>query len=175
MQSVQSQAAVRAARYRCSTHARPWRVGQIAPELLEQAAAPGISRVIRALNPRSAATVPLRTRNHTLGSLVVYWAETPRRYEESDIPLFEELAKRAAIAIENARLYEREREVATEFQRAALPNSLPEVPGIRFHGSTFPAARERKSAGIGTMHCNSPTVASSSRSETSLEAGSPLR
>ncbi|MGB8964167.1 MAG: SpoIIE family protein phosphatase [Candidatus Cybelea sp.] len=119
---------------------RPWSLAQIAPELLERAAAPGTSRVIRALNPRSTVTVPLRTRNGTLGSLVAYWSETPRRYEESDIPLFEELAKRAATAIENARLYEREREVATEFQRAALPVSLPEVPGIRFHRIYVPGS-----------------------------------
>jgi anti-sigma regulatory factor (Ser/Thr protein kinase) len=126
---------------------RPWRMLQIDPELLEQAAASGIWRVIRALNPRSTVTVPLRTRNDTLGSLVAYWAETPRRYEESDIPLFEELAKRAATAIENARLYEREREVATEFQRAALPNSLPEVPGIRFHGIYVPGSARAQVGG----------------------------
>ena len=117
---------------------RPWTMAQISPELLEQAPAHGMSRVIRALNPRSTVTVPLRTRDRTLGSLVAYWAETPRRYEESDVPLFEELAKRAAIAIENARLYESEREVATEFQRAALPISLPNVPGIRFQGIYVP-------------------------------------
>jgi anti-sigma regulatory factor (Ser/Thr protein kinase) len=126
---------------------RPWRMLQIDPELLEQAAASGIWRVIRALNPRSTVTAPLRTRNDTLGSLVAYWAETPRRYEESDIPLFEELAKRAATAIENARLYEREREVATEFQRAALPNSLPEVPGIRFHGIYVPGSARAQVGG----------------------------
>ncbi|MFY9666151.1 MAG: SpoIIE family protein phosphatase [Candidatus Cybelea sp.] len=126
---------------------RPWRMAQIDPALLEQAAASGISRVIRALNPRSTVTVPLRTRNDTLGSLVAYWAETPRRYEESDIPLFEELAKRASTAIENARLYEREREVATEFQRAALPNSLPEVPGIRFHGIYVPGSARAQVGG----------------------------
>lgn len=126
---------------------RPWRMAHIAPKLLERAAAPGISRVIRALNPRSTVTVPLRTRNHALGSLVAYWAETPRQYEEYDIPLFEELAKRAAIAIENARLYEREREVATEFQRAALPNSLPEVPGIRFHGIYVPGSARAQVGG----------------------------
>jgi PAS domain S-box-containing protein len=119
---------------------RPWILSEIPAELLERAAAPALLRVIRALKPRSTVTVPLRTRDRTLGSLVAYWAETQRRYEESDVPLFEELAKRAATAIENARLYEREHEVAKEFQRAALPISLPQIAGMRFHGIYVPGS-----------------------------------
>jgi PAS domain S-box-containing protein len=106
---------------------------------VEKAAAPDLLEVIRALAPRSAVTVPLCTRGRTIGSLVAYWAETPRRYGSADLPLFEAITKRAAVAIENARLYEREREVAAEFQRAALPISLPQVAGMRFSGLYVPA------------------------------------
>ena len=56
------------------------------------------------------------------------------------MPLFEALTRRAAISIENARLYEREREIATEFQRAALPISLPHVAGARFDSIYVPAS-----------------------------------
>ncbi|MGB6517263.1 MAG: SpoIIE family protein phosphatase [Candidatus Cybelea sp.] len=112
---------------------------EVSNELIEKAAAPDLLQVIRALAPRSAVTVPLRTRGRTIGSLVAYWAETPRRYTDEDLPLFEELTKRAAVAIENARLYEREREIAAEFQRAALPTSLPQVAGLRFSGIYIPA------------------------------------
>jgi PAS domain S-box-containing protein len=118
---------------------RPVIVREVSSQLIEKAAAPELLEVIRALAPRSALTVPLRTRGRTIGSLVAYWAQTPRQYTEEDLPLFEELTKRAAVAIENARLYEREREIAAEFQRAALPISLPQVPGIQFNGIYVPA------------------------------------
>jgi len=120
---------------------------EIRPELLERAAAPDLLEVIKALHPRSTVTIPLRTRGRTIGSLVAYWSETQRRYEEEDLPLFEELAKRAAISIENAQLYEHEHEVAKEFQRAALPISLPQIPGIRFDGIYVPASRRAQLGG----------------------------
>jgi GAF domain-containing protein/anti-sigma regulatory factor (Ser/Thr protein kinase) len=119
---------------------RPIVVGEVSDELLKKAAAPNLLAVIRELAPRSTITIPLRTRGRTIGSLVAYWSETPRRYKDDDFPLFEELTRRAAVSIENARLYERERETAAEFQRAALPSSLPEVPGIRFDGIYVPAS-----------------------------------
>jgi PAS domain S-box-containing protein len=118
---------------------RPVVLREISDELITKTAAPDLLPVIRKLAPRSTVTVPLRTRGRTIGSLVAYWAETPRRYEQDDLPLFEELTKRAAVSIDNARLYEREREIAAEFQRAALPISLPQVGGIRFTGLYVPA------------------------------------
>jgi anti-sigma regulatory factor (Ser/Thr protein kinase) len=114
-----------------------WR--EVNDKQISGAAAPGIVTVIRELGPRSGVTVPLRARRRTVGSLVACWAKTPHRYEAEDLPLLEELTKRAAISIENARLYEREREIAAELQRAALPISLPEVAGIRLSGIYAPA------------------------------------
>lgn len=115
-------------------------IGAVKEELLAKAAAPNFLAVIRELAPRSTVTIPLRTRGRTLGSLVAYWSQTPRRYKDADLPLFEELTKRAAVSIENARLYEREREIAAQFQRAALPTSLPEVPGMHFDAMYVPAS-----------------------------------
>ncbi len=119
---------------------RPMIIAEVRPEQIDQAALPSLLPVIRELAPRSTITIPLRTHGRTIGSLVAYWSRTPRRYSENDLPLFEELTKRAAVSIENARLYERERETAAEFQRAALPISLPEVPGIHFDGMYVPAS-----------------------------------
>lgn len=119
---------------------RPIVLREITDEQIVKTAAPDLLPVIRELAPRSTVTIPLRTRGRTIGSLVAYWAQTPRRYEEEDLPIFEELTKRAAVSIENARLYEREREVAAEFQRAALPISLPQLAGIRFTGIYVPAS-----------------------------------
>lgn len=119
---------------------RPMVIGTVKEELLEKAAAPNYLAAIRELAPRSTVTIPLRTRGRTIGSLVAYWSQTQRRYKEADLPLFEELTRRAAVSIENAQLYERERETAAEFQRAALPTSLPDVPGIHFDAKYVPAS-----------------------------------
>jgi len=50
--------------------------------------------------------VPLVTRGRTLGAISVVSAESGRRYGEADLQLAEELARRAALAVDNARLYE---------------------------------------------------------------------
>jgi PAS domain S-box-containing protein len=115
-------------------------IREVNVEQLKRVAAPNLFPVIRELAPRSAVTIPLRTRAGTIGSLVAYWSERRRRYTDADLPLFEELTKRAAVSIDHARLYEREREIAAEFQRAALPISLPQLPGMRFDGIYVPAS-----------------------------------
>ena len=51
--------------------------------------------------------VPLLARGRTLGALTFVAAESDRRYVSSDLRLAEEIGRRAALAIDNARLYER--------------------------------------------------------------------
>jgi PAS domain S-box-containing protein len=60
------------------------------------------------LDPRSAMAVPLVAHGRVLGALTFAWSESGRRYDESDTVLAEELGNRAALAIENARLYRSE-------------------------------------------------------------------
>jgi signal transduction histidine kinase len=62
-------------------------------------------RLIRALSPRSAIVVPLLARGEPLGGLTLVYAESGRRYGEAEVLLAEEVARRAAHAIDNARLY----------------------------------------------------------------------
>ncbi|MFW6201820.1 MAG: PAS domain S-box protein [Gemmatimonadota bacterium] len=62
--------------------------------------------LIRSLDPRSAILVPLRARGRTVGVMVLVAAESDRSYDPHDLRLAEELAQRAALALENARLYE---------------------------------------------------------------------
>ena len=61
--------------------------------------------IARALAPRSYVTVPLVARGEVFGSISFVTAESERRYDESDLALAEELARHAAAAIDNARLY----------------------------------------------------------------------
>jgi len=63
-------------------------------------------RILREVGLRSAMSVPLRVVDRPLGVLTLVSAESGRRYNQSDLSLAMELAHRAAIAVENARLHE---------------------------------------------------------------------
>jgi two-component system, OmpR family, phosphate regulon sensor histidine kinase PhoR len=62
-------------------------------------------RIIRALGMRSIMIVPLIAREQALGAISFIAAESGRRYDATDLALATELARRAAIAVDNARLY----------------------------------------------------------------------
>jgi PAS domain S-box-containing protein len=73
--------------------------------LAETAKDPDMLRILRELGLKSYMGVPLTVRGQTLGVLTFIGAESGRRYEPADLRLAEDLAQRAAVAIENARLY----------------------------------------------------------------------
>jgi PAS domain S-box-containing protein len=82
---------------------------EIPKELLEAGARDAEHlRVIRELDLRSAMVVPLRARGNTMGAITFIFAESGRRYTPADLEFAEELARRAAIALDNARLFESE-------------------------------------------------------------------
>lgn len=86
-------------------------------------------RMLQGLDFHSALVVPLTARGHTFG--VIAWAsgETGRRFGFSDVRFGEDLAGRAAMAIDNALLHSELREVTDRLQRAVLPGSLPLAHG----------------------------------------------
>lgn len=61
--------------------------------------------LLRTLSPGSVISVPLLRRDKLFGVLVLLSSRTSRSYDERDVQFAEELARRAAISIENARLY----------------------------------------------------------------------
>ncbi|MGA7615051.1 MAG: PAS domain S-box protein [Thermoanaerobaculia bacterium] len=61
--------------------------------------------LLRALGFRSAMIVPLIARDRTLGAITLVTAESDRHYGRDDLSLAEEMARRAALAVDNARLY----------------------------------------------------------------------
>jgi PAS domain S-box-containing protein len=79
----------------------------IPQELLDGVAAerPELAAVIEQLGLRSWICVPLRTRGTTLGALSLVAAESGRTFTDADMELALELADRAAVAVDNARLY----------------------------------------------------------------------
>jgi serine phosphatase RsbU (regulator of sigma subunit)/anti-sigma regulatory factor (Ser/Thr protein kinase) len=61
--------------------------------------------LIRELGMRSALVVPLTGRLGTFGAVTLIYAESGRRYADSDIPFVEDVARRAALAVENAHAF----------------------------------------------------------------------
>ena len=86
-------------------------------------------RLIRALELRSYLIVPLLARGHTLGAITFVAAESGRQYEAWDLVIAEELAGRAALALDNARLYRESQEQAET--HVLLNASLREAVGER--------------------------------------------
>jgi signal transduction histidine kinase len=103
------------------------RTGQpeLYPEITEAMLQANVSdpeylHLLRQLQLRSIIIVPLVARGQTLGAMTFIWAESGNHYDEQDLTLAETLVSRAAIALDNARLYEAEqraRQTIEEFAR----------------------------------------------------------
>lgn len=61
--------------------------------------------LLRALGIRSFMIVPLVARGRTLGAITFLMAESGRHYDANDVAVGEEIGRRAALAVDNARLY----------------------------------------------------------------------
>jgi PAS domain S-box-containing protein len=78
----------------------------------------------------SAAVAPLVARGSTLGAISFLHTSTDLRYDADDLQLLGELADRAAMALDNARLYEERDRIAQNLQRGLRPPEPPHVPGL---------------------------------------------
>jgi PAS domain S-box-containing protein len=104
---------------------------EISDELLEQVAPDErLLGILRDLALRSAMTVPLVARERTIGAITFVYAESGRLYNPRDVEVAEELAHRAALAIDNARLFRERSEIADTLQASLLPPTLPSIPGF---------------------------------------------
>jgi PAS domain S-box-containing protein len=97
--------------------------------------------VIRELQLSSVMLLPLRARGRTLGAISFVFAESGRSYGEADLVLAEDLASRAALALDNARLYRERDDIARTLQEGLLPGPFPEVPGVEL-AARYQAAGE---------------------------------
>jgi PAS domain S-box-containing protein len=95
---------------------------------------------------RSGMVVPLATRDRVLGAITFVVAESGRRYDDVDLVLAEQLAARAAMAADNARLFSERSYVARKLQESLLPQRLPDVPGLSI-AARYVAAGEGSEVG----------------------------
>jgi serine phosphatase RsbU (regulator of sigma subunit) len=95
--------------------------------------------LLREVGMRAVLVVPMKARSRTIGALTMVSAESGRSFDQSDLEFAEQIAERAALAVENARLYRERSEVAHTLQRSLLPDALPEMPGWEIAASYRPA------------------------------------
>ena len=88
--------------------------------------APGQAEAALARGVHTFMVVPLTARRVTLGVTVLARAENPKAHDQADVRLVSDLASRAAVHIDNARLYTREHTTALTLQRSlAAPRHPP--------------------------------------------------
>jgi hypothetical protein len=101
----------------------------------------GLTRMLaaRAAGAQSMIVIPLTARGVTMGMVVLYRLGGSRPFSQADLALARDLVARAAVSIDNARLYTRERASALALQRGLLPRRIPDVPGLELAYRYVPA------------------------------------
>ena len=113
---------------------------EIPEELLERTAIDEQHlALLRAVGFRSALIVPMRLGRRILGALTLVSAESGRSLDSFDQALAEQISARAAVAIENSRLYSERSSIARTLQQSLLPERLPEIPGYELASLYLPA------------------------------------
>lgn len=109
---------------------RPVLLDELTPEVLQAVFTyPGALEAFHRIGGRSILTVPMVARRRTLGAIALIRSEGSPAFAQDDVELAGDLAGRAALAIDNVRLYRSEHLVADTLQRSLLPE-LPAVPGL---------------------------------------------
>ncbi|MEU4468055.1 SpoIIE family protein phosphatase [Streptomyces sp. NPDC024017] len=101
------------------------------PELLEWLrSSPARAETVSKYMIHSVMMVPLRARGVTLGLVHFLRHRTPDSFSEDDLLLAEDIVARAAVSVDNARRFTRERRTALALQRSLLPERLPELSAM---------------------------------------------
>lgn len=112
------------------------------PETYRRAPDSGIAveqrRLFDTTGIRSAAIVPIRGAREVLGALTLGRSAASAAFRSDELALFEDIARRAGLALGNARLYQRQRAVAETMQNHLLPQ-MPHVPGLQMAVRYLPA------------------------------------
>jgi sigma-B regulation protein RsbU (phosphoserine phosphatase) len=96
--------------------------------------------------PTEGIAVPLAARGASLGTLAV-GRHIGHRHEPDEIAVLEDVARRAALAIDNARIHAERRRVAHTLQQSLLPPVLPIVSGIAFAAEYVPTGGDNEVGG----------------------------
>jgi PAS domain S-box-containing protein len=105
-----------------------------APNLADRVARDGRPRVLG-----SVLALPLVVEGSVMGVLQVA-AQAPKQFTDADIEVVQPFADRVALAVDRARVFERERDIARTLQRSLLPAQLPKLPDAETAARYLPGA-----------------------------------
>ncbi|SNY67842.1 SpoIIE family protein phosphatase [Paractinoplanes atraurantiacus] len=91
--------------------------------------------------PAEGFAVPLVARGTRLGTLAV-GRHHRIRHDTDEVAILEDVARRAALAIDNARIHDERHKVARTLQASLLPPTLPRVDGVGFAAEYVPTGSE---------------------------------
>jgi PAS domain S-box-containing protein len=106
----------------------------------------------RGLGTARSVIVPLRARGRLHGVLAAGFDDLTATDDAPALALFEDLARRAALALDNARLYAERDQVARTLQQSLLPAELPPIPGVEL-AARYLAAGEGNEVGGDFYDC----------------------
>lgn len=106
----------------------------------------GIAGDAAANDLRSLLAVPLLARGRPIGVLMVFSVD-PSSFTDEDASMLQTFATQAALAIDTARLYSREHDVATVLQQSILPAELPEFDELEAGSVYAPAGMDAEIGG----------------------------
>ncbi len=114
---------------------------QITEDMLEGAAVDDQHlRLLRSVGMRSVLLVPLAVRDRVIGALTLVSAESGRGFGQGDLEFASQIAERAALAVEHARLYTDQTYSANTLEASLRPDSLPQIAGWSLAAEYRPAA-----------------------------------
>jgi PAS domain S-box-containing protein len=94
----------------------------------------------------SAIVVPLAAPTRTVGAITLAFSDSLRRFSPADVTLAERLGRRAGTAVESSRLHTERTRIAKILQASLLPDSLPEIAGVKI-AARYHAAGELNDVG----------------------------
>ena len=104
-------------------------------------------RLLESLGLSHVATAPLTTPAGVIGALTFALGESGRRFTAEDLELITSLASRAALHIQNARLYTERSNIAATLQASLRPRALPTIPGAELAARFAPAGEQNEVGG----------------------------
>jgi serine phosphatase RsbU (regulator of sigma subunit) len=103
--------------------------------------------LLRSVGMRSVLIMPMVARSRTVGALTLVSAESGRTFDQGDVEFAGQIAERAALAVENSRLYTERSEIARTLQSSLLPEALPTLPGWEIATLYRPVGHESEVGG----------------------------
>jgi PAS domain S-box-containing protein len=123
---------------------KPEVVSEITPAMLEMAEeieGREFVDLLRRLRLNSVVCLPLQMGKEVIGVLSLARSAPDSPFDDEDVQLLMSVADRAAVTLENSRLYQHEHEVSQVLQRGLMPRFLPKVEGLELAARYQPLTR----------------------------------